>query len=57
MMLQKVTWQYTVLTIYNDTTTPTIQMETFRTVTYTSATNGWEIHQVDIISVSPKLLG
>lgn len=33
---------------YNETTSPTMQMETFRAVVHVAATNGWPLHQVDI---------
>ena len=33
---------------YNETTSPTMRMETFRTVTHIAAVNGWVLHQVDI---------
>jgi Reverse transcriptase (RNA-dependent DNA polymerase) len=33
---------------YNETTSPTMRMETFRAVAHVAATNGWPLHQVDI---------
>jgi hypothetical protein len=33
---------------YNDTTAPTMRMETFRIVAHIAAVHGWELHQVDI---------
>jgi hypothetical protein len=33
---------------YNETTAPTMRMETFRTVAHVAAVNGWLLHQVDI---------
>jgi hypothetical protein len=36
---------------YNETTAPTMQMETFRTVAQVAAVNNWVLHQVDIKTV------
>ena len=33
---------------YNETTAPTMRMETFRVVAHVAAVNGWVLHQVDI---------
>src|ERR1700683_1335304 len=33
---------------YNETTAPTMRMETFQTVAHIAAVNGWVLHQVDI---------
>ena len=33
---------------YNETTSPTMQMEKFWAVVHVAATNGWPLHQVDI---------
>jgi hypothetical protein len=33
---------------YNETTSPTMRMETFRMVAHVAAVNGWVLHQVDI---------